>query len=707
MSRLLLGVVVAAASMWSVSVRADGLFRDVPAAAAAATGPAAPAAKFPVTVKRQRLAMLDPAYLAARVLPDMPMQAGTTMPAKAPSVEVPLFSDLAMTLTGLKMEQTADGRLVWTGQVAGSPGSLAILVSGPSGITGQIFDGTTAIEIRSVGGDAHLIAEIDTDAFPSHEHVLDDQAKPPAAAPRPDAAVGHHHHAPMFAPPPSVRPEQGAPAASPAVAADTSTTLNIYVAYTSATASASTDIVSEIRSAIAVANATFTNSGINAQLNLVGYGQITYTEGTYVTAQDIITKFYTNSDGVMDSIHTLRTASSADLVTLFVENLYNACGIAQVYTGKPSSAFNVVQRSCASSGYTFSHEIGHNLAAYHDRYAESNSTVTGGRSSSLGSISNTYGYGYVDLTGRFRDIMAYRDKCTAAGISCPAIPYFSNPDVSYQGRPVGTARSDAESADVARRINQTAPAVAGFRSSASTPLPESGWWWSSAESGRGYSLEVSGSNAFLAFYSYASDGSSVWYVSSGAMSSANVYFGSLQQYSGGQTLSGSYRAASLQSTPGYVQVNFYNDRNAVIYLWSSATGWSSGTAISRFDFIANGSPIGTASGYPQTGWWWSASEPGRGFFIEAQDTSMYVSFYMYDSSGQATWYVASGTMLSSTLFSGTIYQFSGGSYFTATTFSAPTSSSTLGTVTIQFSATTAATMTLPNGSQVALTRFAF
>lgn len=38
----------------------------------------------------------------------------------------------------------------------------------------------------------------------------------------------------------------------------------------------------------------------------------------------------------MDTIHTLRTANSADLVALFVENLYDACGIAWVYAGNPA-----------------------------------------------------------------------------------------------------------------------------------------------------------------------------------------------------------------------------------------------------------------------------------------------------------------------------------------------------------------------------------
>lgn len=63
-----------------------------------------------------------------------------------------------------------------------------------------------------------------------------------------------------------------------------------------------------------------------------------YTEGTYTTSSSILSAFTTNSDGVMDTIHTLRTANSADLVALLVENLYDACGIAWLYTESPRAA---------------------------------------------------------------------------------------------------------------------------------------------------------------------------------------------------------------------------------------------------------------------------------------------------------------------------------------------------------------------------------
>lgn len=691
MRRPFLGAAIVAAVLSASSISfADGLFRDVPAGAAQIARDARPPT-FPATVKRSRTAVVDTTYLAQRVMPDAPMAAGSKAAAKPAQVEVPAFADLTLPLTGKSVERAANGRTVWTGSVAGTPGSSAVLVIDGSSVTGQIYNGTQMIEIRTVAGSVHTISEIDPDAFPTHHHVVE-AAKPPSGDPpagRPDAI------SPMIAPQGPDGHQHLPPPLAKAIASGANTTLNVYVAYTSATAAASSNIVSEIQLAISGTNTAFTNSGVNAQLNLVGTGQISYTEGTYTTSDNILTKFTTNSDGVMDTIHTLRTANSADLVALIVENLYDACGIAWVYNGDPAYGFQVSQRSCMTSGYTYAHETGHNIGAYHDRYVQPEAT------------SNVYAYGYVDTTNRFKTIMSYDDKCTALAISCPRIPYFSNPNVTYNGLPTGIDRSLANSADNARRFNQTASSVAGFRSGTSTPLPESGWWWSTTESGRGYSLEVSGNNVFFAFYSYATDGTPVWYVSSGAMSSSSSYFNSMTQYSGGQTLSGSYRAASASGTPGWVQINFSNDRTATIYFWSSSTGWDSGHSITRFDIVTNGSAVGTASGYPQTGWWWNASESGRGYFIEAQNTTMFVSFYMYSASGQATWYVANGAMTSATTFTGTLASYSGGSYFTRSTFTGPTTSATNGTVTIQFSSQTTATMTLPNGSQVALTRYTF
>ena len=241
---------------------------------------------------------------------------------------------------------------------------------------------------------------------------------------------------------------------------------------------------------------------------------------------------------------------------------------------------------------------------------------------------------------------------------------------------------------------------ASLATSSATATPETGWWWNASESGRGFSLEVSGNTMFLAGYLYSTNGTPIWYISQGSRASNGVYQGILQQFSGGQTLAGSYQAASYIGSVGTVTVSFDTTT-------SGRLTWAGGTIpLTRYNIVSGGVAAGAAAGMPQKGWWWNSAEGGRGYFIEVQNSTMFFAAYMYDSTGQATWYISNGAMTSTSLFTGTLTEFRGGQTLGGT-YNATTSSSSAGTITLQFSSQTAATMTLPNGQQVSLTRYSF
>jgi hypothetical protein len=639
--------------------RGEGLFRDPPAGPAARD--AMPVTALPGTVKRARLAMVDGAVLAERVL------AAPAVAGPPPAVTMTLFPDLSLQVRPTAKETGAEGRVVWTGRPEGDPSGHVGLVVKDGRITGQVHTGASVIEIRPAGGGLHRIVEIDQSAFPKEGAPLRPPAVPSASRPQ------------VFTP-------RDSGTASPTSG---NTTLNILVVYGSRSAAASSDIVSEIQLAVSTSNTVYTNSGIPITLALVGTQLMSDYDETARSYTQILTDLTGTSDGRLDSVHALRTSLQADLVAYITEQTAY-CGLAWLYTGSPQYGFSVTTRSCATGNLTFPHELGHNMGAEHDRYVVSDAS------------SNAYNYGYVDTTARIRTVMAYNDACAAQGFNCTRVLYFSSPYLSYNGTALGVIPWSTTAAYNVRRLTETRTGIAGFRSGTTASVtPASGWWWNASEAGRGYSIEISGSNLFFAVYTYASDGTALWYVSSGAMTGSGSYSGTLQQYSGGQTIGGSYRAATSLGSVGTVQIYFDSETTGLIVFPDGST-----TSISRFSFVTNGAVGGPAPGYPQTGWWWNASEPGRGFFIEAQNTSMFVSFYMYASTGQATWYVASGAMTSSTVFQGTVQEYAGGSTLTGT-FRAPTASASLGTVTIQFPTTTTAVMTLPNGSQVPLTRFAF
>ncbi len=240
----------------------------------------------------------------------------------------------------------------------------------------------------------------------------------------------------------------------------------------------------------------------------------------------------------------------------------------------------------------------------------------------------------------------------------------------------------------------------------STFTVQTGWWWSSSLPGTGFGIEQSGSSLFIGAYLYDTDGTAVWYTSIGTIS-GSVFSGNLIEHQSGQTLSGSYRAPEVRRTVGTVSISFT----------SSTTGtltWPGGTiAIERFDIVSGGVAAGSASGDPEKGWWWSSSESGRGYFIETQGASrsIFMAAYMYDTDNTAVWYAAGGGVLSSSLlvgnsFTGTLSEYANGQSLGGT-YRAPIITATRGTITIDFTSSTRAVLTLPSGQQVSLTRFTF
>jgi hypothetical protein len=136
--------------------------------------------------------------------------------------------------------------------------------------------------------------------------------------------------------------------------------------------------------------------------------------------------------------------------------------------------------------------------------------------------------------------------------------------------------------------------------------------------------------------------------------------------------------------------------------------WPGGTIpITRFAIVPGGLSSPPAAAQPQSGYWYNPAESGRGYTIEVQNNTAFIAAYMYDANGNAVWY-ASGpaTLGSDNTFQGSLDQFAGGQTLTGS-YVAPTGVANVGNITIQFSSPTAGTLTLPDGKQVPIQRFAF
>jgi hypothetical protein len=209
--------------------------------------------------------------------------------------------------------------------------------------------------------------------------------------------------------------------------------------------------------AVTAANAAYVNSKVGIRLNVVCMVQTNYAETGYIALT--LSRLRGTTDGYMDEIHRTRDGLGADLVAMVSEDS-NACGVAYVMSnpssGFASAAFSVTRQSCFSN-QTLAHEIGHNQGNAHDR--------KNGNSSAY-----PYSFGYrtcdniAPANGQsFRTVMSY--SCSGARVN-----YFSNPDVYFNGAPMGVAYETdaANSADNARSMNNTAPITAGFRGAAAS-----------------------------------------------------------------------------------------------------------------------------------------------------------------------------------------------------------------------------------------------
>lgn len=245
------------------------------------------------------------------------------------------------------------------------------------------------------------------------------------------------------------------------------------------------------------------------------------------------------------------------------------------------------------------------------------------------------------------------------------------------------------------------------------PIPlvgQSGWWWNKNAPGRGLSIEVLPGKLFMSSYHYGADGTDQWWIATATSTDGVTYSGTLQQYTGGQTLTGAYKAPSASTSLGTVTIAFATPTTGTV-TWPASIG--SPDSIERYNIVSGGVAAGPGGAYPETGWYWNANEGGRGWFLEVQNGTMFLSGFMYGATGNPNWYVAQAAMVSTTVVTGTLAEYGSGPIPGKTTGGSAAQVGTLGTVTLRFSTPSSASvpdslvMTLPNGTDLPLVRYRF
>lgn len=430
---------------------------------AAVQSPAVPAAPADLAIVRSRFVTLNldafPAPSPARPL------------AREPALSLELFPDVTIRAVLDRFDPNADG-VTWVGHVDGVPMSSVTLVYQGGLIAGSIASAGRVYSIRPApadvrfanpqpGRELHVVAEIDQNALPRE------------------------------APPIEVPITAAARAAADTVMTDSADFIDVMVVYTPTVGTilgGQVGTTNLVNLAVSETNTSYQNSGISQRIRLVHVEQVPYTE-TGAFAQSL-TELRSGVNG-LSGVAAMRDTYHADLVTMLVRpQLPDACGIAfimtTVTTSFASAGYNVVDQGCVS-GYTYPHELGHNMGTRHDWFVDSSQTPF------------PYGHGFVNPAPgqRWRTIMSYNDLCAVQGFGCTRILYWSNPQMQYvpycldghfdcsrlkywffpggaMGVSAGTSTSCRAGflpgtgcdADDERVLNITAATVANFRASA-------------------------------------------------------------------------------------------------------------------------------------------------------------------------------------------------------------------------------------------------
>ncbi len=346
----------------------------------------------------------------------------------------PLFDGAARTVSFRQSEVSKDGRTAsWTGSIEGDQYGSAVLVHHDDVISSHLFLGDGRVfEVVTRDGGTYL-QEFDPSSIRETANDALESGLPPIF-PIADTAV-----------------------------ADDGNVIDVMVVYTAAARAAvggEAQMQALVREGVALSNQAYANSAIDQRLRLAYAGEIDYAEsGSMSTDLDRLTGL---TDGHMDNVHQLRDQYGADFVSLWISRSDDSAGLGWLNTTQSTAfarrAFNVCDRRAAVSNLTFPHELGHNMGSNHDRDNSSGAPL----------FPYSYGFQQAATAPFYRTVMAY---ACSAGVNCPRLPYFSNPDVRYAGTATGVEATASRSADNRRTFNEGVRWTANFRSQSNAPTP--------------------------------------------------------------------------------------------------------------------------------------------------------------------------------------------------------------------------------------------
>ena len=420
------------------AAQAGGLFYDVKGE---------PPPSIGVDTLASRLVGIDFGLLAqvidAPVSPKDPVTGKLTKPQ---TLALNLFDDVVFTGTVEHVERTSSGHALG-GRLDGvGLGTFTLVVNGRV-VIGTVRMPDAVYTIRTAGDGTYVIRQIDESSLPPLGEPLEGPLSTPEARSESD----------------DIPPDNGS-------------MIDVMVVYTPLAKhreGGRAAIEALIDLFVVETNQAYVSSGVKHRIRLVLREEVDYTENG-ISIIDL-GRLQDDSDGYMDDVHERRDMYGADLVHILVGRS-DFGGRAHWNRGDSAASdepfgFGLTNSMCG--GLCFAHELGHNMGLGHDRY-ELGVPLTGSN------------YGYVNqrmfapgapVSTRWRTIMAYNLQCKdVGGFYCDWIGYFSNPDVTHNGDPMGVPADHPSTgvdgpADAVGTLSERREITANFRRSSASPTP--------------------------------------------------------------------------------------------------------------------------------------------------------------------------------------------------------------------------------------------